>query len=316
MMRLQLLARWTAATLCLALAGGGFAAATMIPSADDPPAPIQIPVSDPNRDAESEDAPLISYEVTFIELPGPSLRKFGLDMDFKVGLCGGLAFLADLEEHLFSEFLASTPNARQIQTPKFTARSGQEATASVGFGPIWVKPFRPVLETSTSEAVGARLVREVRRPGDSGTDPTPVHRVRETAADDDDTAQIRRSATIRGVLSDDRRYVKLNLDLDDIHVVAIHPIGDEDGGQGPDQAPLAVPEIVHARLDQGVTVPSGGSGLLLSLGLFRTVDDDGESTIAEHLVLIHAQRIEPTPGQEIDPRPEPTPSGEAIDLGP
>ncbi len=233
-------------------------AATATPEATDSPK-----VAAPPRDEK----PRLHYDVTFLETPGLSFHALGVDPDFPLDPPADLAFLSDLEVNLLLRHIVDQPDVSLSKAPKVSTFPDKQA----------------VIVDS-----GNRRFTEVRSPA------APDDRQKEIAdGQPHDEAEYAEGTTmhIRGHLSDDKKYISLDIQIENIHIIEIHT--SEIPGRDGDR--IEVPEIVRTDLDRDVTVPSVGGNVLLNLGLARSVDADGTSSIAERLVLIRPRVVIPEP---------------------
>jgi len=270
MMRRESLNRWAcAAALASALTGCGVAAAGMLSGPiDSNPSP---PVSEPGAPGDSPrpggvvspraEGKTVRYDVTFLEAPGLSFRKTGLNPVFDIEPHGSLTFLSDLEADLLTRQIQSAPKGVAVQAPGLSAP--QESRV------FFNNPADGSPPTSHSAD---------RKPGDAEPPGGPTVR---TSGRPGQGKKIQGcEVRLQSDLSADGMYLALKVDIHDQHVVEIHT----DRGEGDRR--IEVPETVRNEIHQKVTVPATRSAVLISLGLYRTVGAGGVSSVNERLVLI------------------------------
>ncbi len=268
--------RAAACLLAAALTGTGIAAAAIL-ARPGFPASAQAPAekADPRPAAEAPKAAAegrkVTYEVAFLEAPGLSFRESGIDFDYSLDPPAAVAFLSDVEAELLARKLEAAEGASIVPAPAVAAPLEAQA--------VIVDPAGPGLPASSVDF----------RP--SG--PSPARPTRAGRADAGCTVRL------KGQLSADERYLKLGIQIRDLHVVQVHA-AEAPGGEG---HLIEVPEVVRTDVDSTATVPASTSGaVLIGLGLSRTVDDAGASAIAERLVLIRPRGLKP-PAAAPEPAP-------------
>ena len=284
MMRLESWKSWAIGSALMAgLAGGGWVMAQAV----NPPDPTaKVPDRRGQAVVPPAEAPGVSYEVAFLTAPGLSARAGGISHDFGLEPPANLTFLTDLESDLFEKQVAALPGAVVVRAPKVTQPVRAPATIhyprdqgrpALIYDPLWFNP------DAAGKGQLAPKAAEVKAPGPKeGCDLSLL------------------GEFVKDQALPDRRTLRLNLDLRDTHIVAIHGAefpGPEAGGRG---RRVEVPEVVRTTLNQNVTFPAAGGTVLFGLGLVRTVDEMGKSSVADRYVLVRA-RV--SPEAESGPRP-------------
>ena len=319
-MLVHALAKHVFATFAVVLTTGLALAAVDGAGQDDPPVrtpapavsgPVQQPIADPPA-LPGDDEPRITYEITFLELPGLGLHEHGFDSDYGAqGTPGAFAFLSDLEAHLVFETAAKTPGASVFRTTKLMSKTKGFASTSISHdqfvvgvsGNLYTSSDGKTFYTSSDGKTFTHLAPSTSKSGRAVTAgapfPDPAH------GEDEDVTIENQSFDLWGEITEDEWHVAIDFDIRDTHIVQVHRTTIPGPGPGASDREVEIPEVVRAIFDRRVTIPDGGI-VLIDLGLFRTVDDAGESSIAQHLVMVKADLV-PDAGRSRSGRLRPRP---------
>ncbi|WP_165234546.1 RNA polymerase sigma factor [Aquisphaera insulae] len=278
MMRVELLKRGVQSLILgTALAASAVAVARMQPAA--PSQSTAAGGTAPARGAGPE-GPLpppgpraFHYEIAFIDSPGLLLHRLGLRPDVGGEPPVRYVFLSDVEVDVLNRQLENAPAAVVAHVPKV---SGDDKVRTLIRIP---DDFHKPAALNQSPDLG--------KP-DAAAGAEAIGRAAEGGAN--------RGCELRltSQLSADARYRTLNVAIRNLHVVAMHKAEVPELGPRP-QGGEEVPELVRTDVDQKITLPAASGAVLINLGIMRTVDAAGASSIAERLVMIRV-RPDPAPG--------------------
>ncbi|MHC5542440.1 hypothetical protein ACYOEI_29810, partial [Singulisphaera rosea] len=260
MMRLNVLKQWSANTLLAAglvgtvLATAGLRADSVSSKSTEAVVTDASPASAPSEEAT------VRYDVAFIESPGLSLFTV-FKPDYDINYTRAFMFLSDVEVGLLAHLLGGVPGASLEKAESLITRLGSKAVLRIPDNfhkPAWID------RQETSD-----------RPKNVDPPESRDGRKREGC-------EVRLSSR----LSADGKYHTFQFSVRSLHLVALHTIVGPAGAADK----IEVPELTQTDFDQQVTLPASGGGLLLSLGLTRTVDAAGASKIAERLILVRTRK--------------------------
>jgi hypothetical protein len=219
-------------------------------------------------------AGMISFELRLVDCEAIGWREqFQPRLRFGGHRAGCSAWVAD--ETTMAELLerfTGSADSRFVAVPRVTANAGSPAEIGTSTTRHFVVHAEPVEEIA--QGVASPMPRPVVAPVDDGS-------------------------RIQLVGEPDSQGIRVKLDIKDSRISRVHVIESEAGEEG-SKVKFQVPEVTFREMGGSWVVPDG-HGLILSMGVNSSTDDDGASSVRERLLILSTEVIGHSPAKpEVD----------------